>query len=266
MEATATTLHFFRCLTVLPPLGRSLLVLALVAIFAVKSPTAVVADEMHMGWDGCTLEGASEAAQFACDTDAGAHVVVTSFVLNSGFSGFVALEAYVFIGTIGTNSTLPDWWKTTAGSCREGAITTSFDFLDSPQVNCFDPWFGQAISSPTMIDVITTPDLPPHGSSTFSRVRLGATLPSGSTDLEAGKEYLAFKLRVSHAGTTGPEACDACCERAGLMVSQMTLFNAADAVTLINQSAPAEWQAPTTGCRPVPALARSWGQVRGMYR
>jgi hypothetical protein len=235
------------------------------ATLAIALPAIALGDEIHMAWNACELEGGTNVEKFACDTDAGNHVIVTSFTLNQAFSGFLALDATVTVGTLGTNSTLPDWWRTAPGYCREGAIGVSLDFLDSPQTACFDPWFGQGYTTPVVMDVITTPDLPPHGSSTYGRIRFSGYILTGATDLSADTEYLAFKLRVSNTGTTGPGACDECCDPAALYVQELRLASESDIRPLYQQNYPIQWQTPT-GCRPVPALAKTWGQVRGMYR
>jgi len=247
----------------IPNPGRSPKLWILAAL-AIAIPTTALGDEIHMAWNACELEGGTSVENFACDTDAGEHVAVASFALDAGLIGFQGMEGEIHLGwPLGTNSILPDWWSTGPGTCREGAITLSFDFLDSPQTSCLDLWSGQALSG-LLVDVVTTPNLPPHGSSTYGRIRFQAGLSSGPVDLNAGQEYLAFKIRIRNTGTTGPGGCDGCCENAALVTPMLRLFGTEER-SMYPPNDRIQWQSPT-GCRPVPSLARSWGQVRGMYR
>jgi hypothetical protein len=254
MSALATTLR---------SLLRSSTAVFLATMFTAPPASA---DEAHLAWGECAAEGGLPETTFACNTNTGTHTLVASFVLDETLAvpGTWSLIANLDLGTIGTATTLPDWWRVSADGCRPGAFSVSYDFLSDPQTACFDPYLGQALASPSVFQIITTPDLPPHGSSTYGRYSVRADVLAPAT-FEAGVEYSAFRVTVLHSRTVGPDACTGCCDLVTLAVTLMVLGSETSGRQFLNQPA-VSWQGEGAGCGPTASRPRSWGQIRSLYR
>ena len=179
--------------------------LLLLLSLATSSPRAARGDAASLAWGACAGGGGVSNQTFACDTNIGDHVIIGSFVLGESlpFTADWGVEARLTAGQPGTASTVPEWWRLEPGGCRAGVLSTSFDFTSNPYVPCADPYFGQALAAPPQITLITTPDLPPHGSSTFERIQLGAYVPLPVT-LAAGTEYDVFRIRITNDNSQHP--------------------------------------------------------------
>ena len=132
-----------------------------------------------------------------------------------------------------------------------------------PQTSCFDPHYAVIDKS---FEVRVIPDGPPHGGATYGRLTLQA-FTAETPSLDAGAEYLLFRVRITNGQTTGSGACAGCCEHMYLYISDLTLTSdPPDAERYISlPSDPVEWQSGA-GCGPTKSTARSWGQIRSLYR
>ena len=240
--------------------------LLLLLSFATSSPRAARGDAASLAWGACAGGGGVSNQTFACDTNIGDHVIIGSFVLGESlpFTADWGVEARLTAGQPGTSSTVPEWWRLEPGGCRAGVLSTSFDFTSNPYVPCADPYFGQALAAPPQITLITTPDLPPHGSSTFERIQLGAYVPLPVT-LAAGTEYDAFRIRITNAGTRGSTACAGCCQEMAIVLDDLVISGGTTVVHFVNQPV-VSWQSFGSPCQATPERAASWGRVRSLYR
>ena len=93
---------------------------------------------VHLAWDDCGTSVATKS--FACGSNAGAQVLVISFVPPAGIDHFNGIESKLQV--MGPSpGTLPDWWQ--FAGCRNTALGINQNFLSGPST-CADPWNGQA--------------------------------------------------------------------------------------------------------------------------
>ena len=127
----------------------------------------------------------------ACDTNAGSHTLIGSFVAPPGVDSMSANE--VVIDLESASPSLPDWWKMRTGLCRAGSLTWSFDFTGGP-FTCYDYWQGGAIGS--------LQQDPPVGNR--ARIKGVFALPAGDariTSIAEGTEVYSFKANINSAKT-----------------------------------------------------------------
>src|SRR5439155_25286638 len=88
-------------------------------------PTLSRAAGVNLSWNDCGASGTA-LATFACNTNAGVHTAVASFVPPDGVRELMGVEADVRIES--SASSLPDWWRHGTGACRGTAgLFTSLD-------------------------------------------------------------------------------------------------------------------------------------------
>jgi len=254
---------------------------------------AAHADPMSLAWDQCLSEGGTHHKYFACDTNARYEVLVGSFVPQQPMADFMGLVAVVD-GQTADQVSLPDWWQLyNAGSCRQTALSCSFDFLSSPNVSCTDPWQGQAGGGVAAYYTAAYPPpspLPPTSSRAL-QIKVGGALAS-PVPLPAGTEYYAFRLTLSHAKSKGVDACTGCTVGLCLLLDKITLYpQSGPTVTLyadhVQPSDPyagtemATWECAdgraygsegfnfacvaVQNCS-VPVRNRTWGSIKALYR
>jgi len=251
-----------------PTRSLSGLVLGWAVILAMSCSSAVRADDARVAWNDCAGGTGMSSVSFACNTNAGQHTIVGSFKLDQPFesTGIWGYDASIYFGShlfVG-GSTLPDWWRVGVDDCRAGAITASIDFSTLPPSACEDPHYSSIGTAP--FEIHSGVDHM-HGDYTYGRLRIQAASQDPLL-LEAGQEYLAFRLVVQHTKTQGADGCSGCCERLYVMVEEFDLQGLPsenDRHFQLNYSA-IDWQGSGVGCGPTRAQPRSWGQIRSLYR
>jgi hypothetical protein len=229
--------------------------------------SCVLADQARIAWTACAGEGGLSSESFACNTNSGFHTLVGSFILTEPFQSDSSwyYAADIYFGTQDYfGSTLPDWWRFSTDGCRPNAATVSTDFGFSPQTICHDPVYtihGSGFS------IRTAPDQPPHGGYTYGNLRVEALSPEPVL-LEAGQEYLAFRVTVPHTGTVGSGACAGCCERMVVRIQDFWLhgYPYGNDRSFPQSNPQIEWQGSGSGCGPTVARSKTWGQIRALYR
>ena len=243
---------------------------AVVTIALAVANLAAAADQTRLAWDDCAGGQGTSIANFACNTNEGQHALVASFILDQPFTSnggdLWGVQARVVFSTSAAiypfSLPVSDWWRAQSGGCREGVVQVSSDFSSLPPSSCVDPMFSAFGSVFTVVD---NPDQQPHGGSHYARIltEVGTNEPR---QLNAGVEYLAFRVIIPHVKTTGAGACAGCCESMYAQIESFVLGtnNPYDSRTL-PQSATVQWQG-SIGCGPTKDVPRSWGQIRSLYR
>lgn len=162
---------------------------------------AFAAPGLHLNWDHCIADGRVANKAFACDTNAGSHLLVFSYELPVAMPDFAGVEMTIHIKS--SNGTMPEWWKfSPAGACRVAAMT--FDISPAVAGTCETPYAGVGGGGIASF----TPDLVGPGS---WRVLAVAAVPiQYSVPLEPGLEYFAFALVLRNLRTVGSGACAGC--------------------------------------------------------
>lgn len=227
---------------------------------------------ISLSWDDCGAFG-TQNRSFACDSNTGTHVLVGSFVSPAGLDSMNACAGIIDLQS--ACSTFPDWWSMSSGLCRSGSLGYSFDFTNGPG-NCFDYWQGGTVGGTFM-------EVP---SANRSRIRLVCSLQAGDPRIgpvPEGTEVYAFKSLINNAKTVGPDACNGC-ETSMCIVFNSILITQRPGtlgnIVLSNPTAPffVAWQSGgylppghltnplCYGDCPTPTAARTWGQIKSMYR
>ncbi|MEY4374410.1 MAG: hypothetical protein RL760_576, partial [Candidatus Eisenbacteria bacterium] len=153
------------------------------------------ADGIALRWNSC--EGSANR-NFACDRSTGSELLVGSFQAPAGINQLSGIQVYLRI--VSANNTVPPWWTMSRGGCRTTGMSISFDMSD--QMECTDPWEGQAMGGLARYEA--------DGSGAID-VLIGAAVPqSALRALDSGRTYAAFKLLVNHQRSSGGGACEGC--------------------------------------------------------
>lgn len=246
-----------------------LLLVILAAVLAIAlSASNVKSAGINLSWDDCGAHGVP-LRTFACDTNEGSHTLVGSFVAPAGVDSMSANE--IAIDVVSAETPLPNWWMLRTSLCRAGSLKSSFDFTSGP-LNCHDYWQGGA-SGGIVMD-------PPEGYR--ARIRAVVALPLGDariTGIPEGTEVYSFKVIIDHAKTAGDGACAGCAGGVCIVLNSIRLNQPQSVpggtIFLSNPATrqDASWQCPgfltTVGCIqkcPTPTQARTWGQIKQIFR
>jgi hypothetical protein len=251
---------------------RRLLVLAALALV----PPAACAQGygINLAWNACLSEGGVTTRTSTCASNSGTNLLVGSFAPAAETQTFVGIEAQLVIHS--SVPVMPDWWQFPVGpGCRSTAMVPSVAFAALPGQGCSDPFNGQAIA---LADYTT----PFQGRPDAARIRVVAAMPEPAS-VSPGLEYYAFTLAISNARTTGANACAGCdiatCIRL-VSIKLVTNDYTDQNLNIPVESTFASFQCGTEviadpggieGCMADPscltaAQARSWGQIKSLYR
>lgn len=260
-------------------LSRSLALLALLMApgLSLAQPTV----SMNLSWDRCAGDGRIVDRTFACDTNTGAETFVGSVVFLDGVERDSLMQIVALVDVTPTSSILPSWWSTYTNGCRLNALVPDWEGLGGAS-QCL-PWFGDG--TPLGVAGILN---------YYDRLvlQLVWALPSGqSASLASGQEYSLFRIRLSHAKSTGTGACAGCTVPACIGFGRLNLdyvppkpremiagtgLNTvtwqggyvADYPTHILPPPQQNTHVNVLSCTlaPVPARGRTWGTIKSLYR
>ena len=247
--------------------------LLLLAALCRAAPASGQHGAINLFWDDCGASG-SLRKTFACDTNTGAHVLVGSFIAPgylvsvSGWTASLELQSAC--------PAYPDWWKMRTGYCRNGSLNSSFDFTSGP-TSCFDYWQGGAMGMVSMDD--------PAGRGAVVTLQCAwPVLDPRAGPIEEGTHVYAFKMVVNNAKTVGPGSCAGCQDDLCLVLKSILIHQTPGTpegdrwLGNPDLSQVAAWQGGSwswnhlqpggvcTGDCPTPVRARTWGQIKSLYR
>jgi len=215
---------------------------------------------VNLSWEQCYGDKAISNRSFACDTNAGAQVIVGSFVAPAGVTQLSGMEIVIDVLIA---EAVPDWWRFKAsGSCRQSALSINFVPLN-PESNCRDLWELQGVGGIGAYNVGYGGD--PR------RIRIVAAVARPAEyigPLEEDVEYFAFNLVISNVRTTGLDACVGCSLGARLILNSIKLTQPVGVGDFkLSQppqpgSSQINWQAGATD----PIRNTTWGNVKALYR
>lgn len=257
------------------PRARGIRRLLAVLLVACTAQAASVQAGLNLSWDDCRAGGGSASTSFACDSSTGPPLtMVASVVIPADMPMFAA--ASVIIDVYVTGSALPAWWQTSAGQCRDGAITVSFDSSALDATGCPSIWAG----TPTLYVFQTQPGLVvPYR----MRLNAGAAVPQGAelSWVADGRELAVALIAISRAKSVGEDACAGCLVPACMQYQESKLYQSGDLgdftidtgagfytnFAFLNATGPyvtienAWWP-----CSIVPTRNRTWGAIKTLYR
>jgi hypothetical protein len=239
------------------------------ATLALGAATASAAG-INLGWNDC-VGGASYSLveTFACNTNAGIHTMVASFVAPAGITAMSGNEITIDMQTSG--ALLADWWTIGTGQCRPStSLHGDFDFTGGP-FTCYDYWQGAALGG------LSWSVLP--GWTNRCRIKGVYALTAGDpriTSIPEGTHVYSCKIVINNAKSTGSGACAGCGDEACIVMENMSL-NQPPPLLTARLGTPATayhvlWQGwstpdPQQACPAVtPAKSRTWGSIKALYR
>ena len=229
-------------------------------------PASAFDGQIHLSWDDCALGGAGTAdLGTACLFEEGNSALYCVFTLSQPIDDVVGIEVTVDLQH--SAGELPNWWRLGEGGCRDASLFASGDF--SVEGVCADPWrnLGAGVA-------LYYPGLPRGQPSQARMLGVYAIRADSARVLDAGLMYYGLKLLISNQRTAFP-GCAGCLQPACLVLNQVKLLRGAKStpseVTLeIPGPARANWVTWRGGsgadCATVPVRARTWGQIKSLYR
>ena len=242
-------------------LNVSRALLATAACLALAS-TAQAAGGLNLSWSDCSTFGTMQR-NFACASNtAPAHIMYGSAITGVDMG---QLNGQASVLDLQTNqAALSNWWQLGAGGCRAGLISAGFDF--TANVNCLDPWAGQAAGG---INYTAG-----FGGANKARIRTVCAIP-GSTSISGTDEYYFFKVTILNGKTTGNGSCAGCTDGACVVFNSIEVTQPLGVGDYkISNPLNRNWvqfQGGATGVSggcpaATPTRNKTWGSVKSIYR
>ena len=220
---------------------------------------------INLSWGDCGPAGVSNMT-FACNTNAGTHILIGSFIAPCCVTAAISNEFVLDLQTAGV--TLSPWWNFQTDGCRAGSMAANFDFTAGP-FSCLDYWNGAATGSASATAGLSGSN-PEH-------ITGRGELPAGSTSIrpiDANTEVYSFKLIISHRKTVGMGACGGCFSPGYICLNSIRVNQPAGVGDiLIQQPADRNWVLYQTGYSSGlvcfygdPVRNTTWGAVKASYR
>lgn len=216
-----------------------------------------------LAWDDCYAGGNAGGydKRFACDTDEGEpFTLVASVIPPEGLTEYIG--SYAVFEFISTVSPVPDWWR--IGTCRPASAltavpgsggTTCPDITDAPQYGGID--FAQS---------------PALGHSMRLRTAYATRLEDAGP-IPGGVERTLLRISIDRSRSSGEERCEGCSQRLCIAFLSALLDqvdpNLPKGFITLGEQQIIGWQGgswSTNGCYPTATEARTWGQLKSLYR
>jgi len=247
--------------------------LVTLTLLAAGPPVASAQSGLNLFWDHCAADGGKTVTLFDCSSNAGMAVALASVAIPADMPQFAA--AQVIIDVHVADGTIPPWWQVAAGQCRENRLTASYDPTGFPwSENCPAIW-GEVV--PLQVQTIQ-PGISGPG---IFRALSAAAVPAGSERslVADGTELTVCRVVVLHGKTVGQDACAGCRVGACFWLKEIYLQQPAGLPnqriigtsrnTIIGHNAIGEFytvfQPSDVQCT-TPALNRTWGAIKALYR
>jgi hypothetical protein len=246
------------------------ILLAWVFCLALAVPLAR-AGGVNINWgDGCWSDGTPVSLlAFPCNTNTGMATMTCSFAVDYDMPQFAGVE--ITLDGFSGSPTIPAWWQMATGECRAGAISTSADFLQAPQVGCQDMWGGHALGG-----LATYGWGPRWGGNDRDRAHMligFAVAPEQLPPITAGIEYYAAQIRIGYEKTAGDDACAGCGTSFvwylySIKAAELGQYEMLYEPISNDGSLCLVWQAGYASAWTcyVPVRNTTWGQVKSLYR
>ncbi len=240
-------------------------VLAAIAALSLAAPR-VSAEGFDLRWNSCASDGGAANENFACDTDAGTHVLVGSFQLDQPITGLVFVEVVLdFI--VADHQTVPPWWE--FFDCHVASL--SADAAINPSAtNCSDWSGGNGIGA--IYGFNHEGSIAPADTASHRRVMVAAAADVPGVNLAANTDYFLFNLNIDNFSTTDPGGCAGCAQPVCVVLNSLRFTTASAQVTTMTNARVAgsnfaTWQGGSgASCASVPVKRATWGAVKARYR
>jgi hypothetical protein len=233
------------------------------------------ADGISLAWNDCLGAGGASNRTFACDTNVGFNDLYVSFDPPVDVPDVIGSNTIIDLYDL-SGPALPAWWQLkNAGSCRLTALSAQ-----TISGSCADLWNGQGTAGIAAYFVTANaPSLPMNQARILASVSVPIANPVA---VHPGTEYTDMVIRINNTKTAGLGACGGCEHQICLELIEVLLTtNSSGDFVLPNPGhcgapPPPGWAfCPCPGVpgtfvtwqgSPTPALNRTWGQVKMLYR
>lgn len=238
-------------------------ILTLAAALLVFGATASMAQGLNLHWNECGAGGGATTLNFNCASNSGAAYTMIASVFPAGpMAHFAAATAVIDVTVQGAS--LPQWWQTATGQCRQNAISMSFDPANNTS-SCGDLWGGSLNVGVFAIQQALGGPL--HGPNTFRVNGVGA-IPAGSEiPVAPGSELWLCRVTIARAATT---TCTGCTTPYSVVFNQCDMLSPDEPKSSIVTVGDNFCIGNPTGFAfcpgATPAVNRTWGAVKSLYR
>ncbi len=242
-----------------------LAVLACFTALSLGAPRAS-AEGFDLRWNSCASDGGAANENFACDTDAGTHLLVGSFQLDQPITGLVFVEVVLdFI--VADHLTVSPWWE--FFDCHAGALYADAAIYPSAS-NCSDWSGGSGVGG--LIGWNHGGSIAPADTASHRRIVVAAAVDVPGVNLAANTDYFLFTVNIDNINTTDPGSCAGCTQPVCVVLNSMRFTTTAAQVTTLTSARVAggnfaTWQGGAgASCASVPVKRATWGAVKALYR
>ena len=252
------------------------LVLILVAVLAAAA-SRVEANDLYAAWGDCYDSGGASKIVFDCTPGRGTrYELFHSFTIDADMTNFIAAQGIVDL-EFPQEGVVPPWWML-SGGCNDGGL--GFDYLRGTACSGNSPLLcgttpeacaGSTIVAEWIGGTGGYPGAPPNMARFLWVVARPTTSP---VDLPAGR-YYAWRMifLMDNPGGLGPCAgCDAVASIGFRMLDVFDLSGGGPEIgypcSIIDPCPPPPaWATACANCdAAVPVRAKTWGQLKALYR
>lgn len=228
------------------------------ALLALTASSALAAGQIHLAVADCGANGTTSVSN-TCTSNTGAVTLVGSMVSPQATSQCIGLESIVDAAQGGV---LSPWFQVQPGGCRDGKVSTNFDFTAGP-FNCNDLFAGAASGGMGIFYPDPSGALIPANSIRFDTFCAVSSLTP--LTLDTSTENYIFKLTISKTGTVG--GCTGCNTPTSFYLNNVEITQS-PGLPLIEATGDGSGQ----GCGynggniSTPTKNTSWGSIKALYR
>lgn len=237
------------------------------------APLAATAGGVNLAWSNCASEGGTSNLAFACDTNAGQSVLVSSFVPEADLGGVTGIESVLDFLVGDGVSPVPAWWDLapTTGCRFAGGTLSANSTVDPANSTCVN-WATNNEAGGVAAYQSNGDNFPPASAAAHRRLILGFAVPQpDSASVLVDHEYFAFNTVFKNLHTVGTGSCSGCSEPVCFVLQSINVVAGAIASQYLSHGVAAgsnfaTWQGTGPDCRLVPTRRRTWSAVKDLYR
>lgn len=247
-------------------------ILLIAAALVVVGAGAAYAGGVQAAWNACDgTAGAAQFLTFDCTQGAGTEYdLYHTFTLDTSYPGVIAAQAIVTLtfsdAATGTPIAVPGFWQMSTGGCNDGSVAMTYLRVAATCAS------GTGILCGNNLNFCSGSGVGGEsvGFGGFNKIRMLVLLARASTSpvtLTAAKHF-AWDIQFF---IDSPTAClDGCSSaKAQITIDQLDIFdniNGTRSVTSADPGSTPTACANTAVCDVIPVQAKTWGQLKALYR
>jgi hypothetical protein len=248
----------------------AVVLLGAVALSGVAQAQVTNAVGLNLSWGDCGANGVVNE-DFACDTNAGTHMMVGSFITPAGVTALTGQQGV--LDMIVASSTMPAWW--TFGSAPNCRAATSFSgaYPGGSVPGSCGSYFGDNAAQGAHVHDYPSPAQGGSLPQTM-RIRTVAAIDAGlAGPVAEGSEQYAMSFTINNQRTVGATVCADCLLPACFVFNSLIITQPVGVGDFLISGATVTgrdfvtWQGGSgANCTLVPVKNSTWGQIKSLYR